>query len=205
MVKVLPPQRLQGATLRANEYGWSVAAFPDALAEAEGRGYACLGGQFQFRLDEGGTCEMYRLNADSKDRAPGESWADYCHRSCVRFETGFSVWLTRQISASRHRVGGYQYTRQAARGSLRILSQRPTWKCRSDKVGSAMRETTSRPAGRRSKLPARTLVAQVGKGNFGLIQDDGVFLAYFCATNCFARLSSGRVEFEPSQTFSNSA
>jgi hypothetical protein len=68
-----------------------------------------------------------------------------------------------------------------------------------------MRETTSRPAGRRSKLPARTLVAQVGKGNFGLIQDDGVFVAYFCATNCLARLSSGRVEFEPSQTFSNSA
>jgi len=43
MVKVLPPQLLQGATLRANEYGWSVAAFPDALAGAEGRGYACLG------------------------------------------------------------------------------------------------------------------------------------------------------------------
>ena len=31
MVKVLPPQLLQGATLRANEYGWSVAAFPAAL------------------------------------------------------------------------------------------------------------------------------------------------------------------------------
>ncbi|MGA7925849.1 MAG: hypothetical protein WCA20_07620, partial [Candidatus Sulfotelmatobacter sp.] len=81
MVKVLPPQVLQGATLRGNEYGWSVAVFPDALAEAEGRGYACLGGQFQFRLDDG-TCEMYWLNADSKDRAHGESWADYCHRSC---------------------------------------------------------------------------------------------------------------------------
>ena len=89
MVKVLPPQLLQGATLRANEYGWSVAAFPDALAEAEGRDYACLGGQFQFRLDEGGTCEMYWLNADSKDRAHGESWADYCHRSGEEVRNGF--------------------------------------------------------------------------------------------------------------------
>jgi hypothetical protein len=89
MVKVLPAQVWQGATLRANEYGWSVAAFPDALAEAEGRGYACLGGQFQFRLEDGGTCEMYWLNADSKDRAPGESWADYCHRSCSEVRNGF--------------------------------------------------------------------------------------------------------------------
>jgi hypothetical protein len=89
MVKVLPAQVSQGATLRANEYGWSVAAFPDALAEAEGRGYACLGGQFQFRLEDGGTCEMYWLNADSEDRAPGESWADYCHRSCSEVRNGF--------------------------------------------------------------------------------------------------------------------
>ena len=28
---------------------------------------------------------------------------------------------------------------------------------------------------------------------------------YFCATNSLARLSSGRVEFDPSQTFSNRA
>jgi len=28
---------------------------------------------------------------------------------------------------------------------------------------------------------------------------------YFCATNSFARLSSGRVEFDPSHTFSSSA
>jgi hypothetical protein len=80
---------LQGATLRGNEYGWSVAAFPDALAEAEDRGYGCLGGQFQFRLEDGGTCEMYWLNAASKDRAHGESWADYCHRSCSEVRNGF--------------------------------------------------------------------------------------------------------------------
>jgi hypothetical protein len=29
--------------------------------------------------------------------------------------------------------------------------------------------------------------------------------AYFCATNSRALLNSGRVEFDPSQTFSNSA
>jgi hypothetical protein len=89
MIDLLPPQMSQGATLRGNEYGWSISAFPHALAEAESHGYACLGGQFQFRLDEGSTCEMYWLNADSKDRALGESWADYCHRSCSEVRDGF--------------------------------------------------------------------------------------------------------------------
>src|SRR3979411_1724362 len=78
----LPSDVLEGATLRGNEYGWSTASFPLALARADGHGFACLGGQFEFRLNDGSTCEMYWLNADSKDRMPKESWADYCRRSC---------------------------------------------------------------------------------------------------------------------------
>jgi hypothetical protein len=78
----LPPDMLQGATLRGNEYGWSVSSFPIALAKAAAHGYACLGGQFQFRLDDGSTCEMYWLDADSAERSHGELWADYCQRSC---------------------------------------------------------------------------------------------------------------------------
>jgi predicted ATPase len=81
-MKCLPPDISQGAVLRGNEYGWSVSSFPSALASAQGHGYACLGGQFQFRLDDDSTCEMYWLGADSKERAEGESWVDYCHRSC---------------------------------------------------------------------------------------------------------------------------
>lgn len=78
----LPVEITQEATLRGNEYAWSVSAFPNALSKAEVYGYACLGGQFQFRLDDGSTCEMYWLDADSDDRADGESWTDYSHRSC---------------------------------------------------------------------------------------------------------------------------
>jgi hypothetical protein len=79
----LPPEILQGATLRGKEYGWTVSSFPDALARAETRGYACLGGQFQFRLDDGGTCEMYWLAADSEKRTKEESWVAYSRRSCL--------------------------------------------------------------------------------------------------------------------------
>jgi len=81
-MKALPPNISLGATLRGNEYGWSLSSFPDALASAEAHGYGCLGGQFQFRLDDGSTCELYWLNSDPEERAQGESWLSYCHRSC---------------------------------------------------------------------------------------------------------------------------
>lgn len=78
----LPPDIMEGATVRGHECGWSLSAFPNALARAKVRGYACLGGQFQFRLEDGSTCEMYWLNADSTERMDGESWTDYSRRSC---------------------------------------------------------------------------------------------------------------------------
>jgi hypothetical protein len=90
---ILPPDISQGAMLRGNEYGWSVSSFPDALAMAETHGYACLGGQFQFRLEEA-TCEMYWLEANSKERAQGESWVEYCHRSCSEVLRGFQRLLS---------------------------------------------------------------------------------------------------------------
>jgi len=79
---LLLPEIVKGATLRGNEYGWIVSAFPDAVAKAQAHDYACLGGQFQFRLPDGGTCEMYWLQADSGERKAGEAWRDYARRSC---------------------------------------------------------------------------------------------------------------------------
>jgi hypothetical protein len=85
---ILPLDISQGAMPRGNEYGWSVSSFPDALARAEAHGFACLGGQFQFRLEEA-TCEMYWLEATSKERVQRESWVEYCHRSCSEVLSGF--------------------------------------------------------------------------------------------------------------------
>jgi hypothetical protein len=42
----------------------------------------CLGGQFQFRMDDT-ICEMYWLSADSTERMPGEEWSAYGERSCA--------------------------------------------------------------------------------------------------------------------------
>ncbi|HSS97100.1 MAG TPA: hypothetical protein VLK33_08720 [Terriglobales bacterium] len=82
MINILPSDIAQGATLRGNEYGWIISSFPDALARVESQGYASLGGQFQFRLEDGSICEMYWLNAEANDRKTGESWTSYSHRSC---------------------------------------------------------------------------------------------------------------------------
>ncbi|MGA9526665.1 MAG: hypothetical protein WBS24_00980 [Terriglobales bacterium] len=83
-----------GATLRSNEYAWTISSFPDAVALAVAHGYGCLGGQFQFRLADGSTCEMYWLNADSKERLEGESWLDYSRRSCLEVLEEFQKRLS---------------------------------------------------------------------------------------------------------------
>jgi hypothetical protein len=77
-----------GATLDGNEYAWGLTDFPNAVRRAAGLGYACLGGQFQFRTPSG-TCEMYWLDADSSERKPGEPWPRYAERSC---EEGFAAF-----------------------------------------------------------------------------------------------------------------
>ena len=82
-----PEAALYGATLSGNEYGWKPEHFPRALDEAEARGLACIGGQFQFQLPDG-TCEMYWLNADSSSRRAGEPWRQYVARSVVTATDG---------------------------------------------------------------------------------------------------------------------
>jgi hypothetical protein len=88
MSYILPAIITQGATLHGKEYAWEIGAFPNALAHAEALGYGCLGGQFQFVLQDG-TCEMYWLNADSSERAKGEAWSTYSRRSCSEVLSGF--------------------------------------------------------------------------------------------------------------------
>ena len=79
----LPPEIARGATVRHSEYGWSISAFPNAVAKAQSLGYACLGGTFQFWLDPGfGDYEIYWLDAEAKERTQRESWDDYVKRSC---------------------------------------------------------------------------------------------------------------------------
>jgi len=78
---MLPREIATGAELRGSEYGWRVTAFPSAVIAAKRLGYACLGGQFQFRSSSS-IHEMYWLCADSSPRRDAEPWSDYAVRSC---------------------------------------------------------------------------------------------------------------------------
>jgi hypothetical protein len=91
----LPPEILEGATRRGTAYGWTLAAFPDALRKAEVLSYACVGGQIQASWSDGSVCEMYWLTADSRGRNAGESWSEYSRRSCQEVLNGFRRLMAR--------------------------------------------------------------------------------------------------------------
>jgi hypothetical protein len=84
----LPENMLENASIQ-DEIGWKMNSFPLILHRAREHGLACLGGQFQFRFEDG-TCEMYWLCADSKDRELDESWESYVHRSTDEVSRNFS-------------------------------------------------------------------------------------------------------------------
>jgi len=71
----LPEDMLQGASLE-NEEGWRKGAFLGVLMKAESHNLACLGGQYQFRFDDG-TCEMYWLCADANERREDQTWSEF--------------------------------------------------------------------------------------------------------------------------------
>ena len=80
-VMTLPQQMSTIADLRGAEHGWRVDQVPAVLDLASQNSLASLGGQFQFRLPDGSTCEMYWLSADSTERQPNESRDTYVMHS----------------------------------------------------------------------------------------------------------------------------
>lgn len=64
----------------SREPGWRREDLPLVARLAAADGFACLGGQVQFRLPDG-TCELYWRSFDPEDRASSEPWFDFVHRS----------------------------------------------------------------------------------------------------------------------------
>ena len=80
-VELLLPERIRlKADIRGNEYAWRRADLPEVLAAAREAELATLGGEVQFRLEDG-TCELYWHSFDSAKRADGESWSSYVERT----------------------------------------------------------------------------------------------------------------------------
>lgn len=90
---LLPQQLTHGAILRDKEYAWDLASFPLALENAPELGFACLGGQFWFLLEDNSLYELFWLEANSTDRAKEELWTEYSHRSCREVLANFTILL----------------------------------------------------------------------------------------------------------------
>ena len=90
---LLPQQLTDGAVHRDKEYAWELGAFPQALENAPGLGYACLGGQFWFLSQDGSLYEPFWLEANAADRTDGEQWSEYTLRSCAEVLTQFNALL----------------------------------------------------------------------------------------------------------------
>jgi hypothetical protein len=66
----LPSDLLERASLRGNEYAWPIEDIPAVIDAAEKANLASLGGQLQFRLPDGGTCECYWVEVDALRDCP---------------------------------------------------------------------------------------------------------------------------------------
>jgi hypothetical protein len=63
--EMLPAQLLARASLRGNEYAWPVDDIPAVIAAARAANLVTIGGQLQFRLPDGRTCECYGVQVDT--------------------------------------------------------------------------------------------------------------------------------------------
>jgi hypothetical protein len=61
----LPPDLLARASLAGNEYAWPITDIPAVIQTARATNLVSIGGQLQFRLPDGGTCECYWVQVDT--------------------------------------------------------------------------------------------------------------------------------------------
>ena len=74
---LLPCDLQNRASLRGNEYAWRVEDIPEVIDATEAANLASVGGQLQFRLPDGSTCECYWVEVDAVRDLPDDlSWSD---------------------------------------------------------------------------------------------------------------------------------
>lgn len=75
--RLLPDYITARATLRGNEYAWPIGDIPAVIEAAKAANLINIGGQLQFRIPEGGTCECYWVEVDTyKDVSTDLPWAE---------------------------------------------------------------------------------------------------------------------------------
>ena len=62
-----PKPLLDRATLRGREFAWQLDDIPSVIEAVRVAGYVNIGGQLQFRLKDGGTCECYEVEVNTSN------------------------------------------------------------------------------------------------------------------------------------------
>lgn len=80
--QALPPDILQRATLSGSEYAWRIQDIPDVIVAARAADLISVGGQLQFRLPDGATCECYWVEVDTyKSVDKALPWSERVNRT----------------------------------------------------------------------------------------------------------------------------
>jgi hypothetical protein len=116
--ETLPPNILAKAIRHGNEIGWRREDVREALAAAEARQLAAIGGQVQFLLD-GGTCELYWQSYDSSARRDGELWPVYVERSHREVENSLSR-IPPSESLVKEGLDNFEFLREKAASGLNL-------------------------------------------------------------------------------------
>lgn len=86
----LPADIMARATRRGNEYAWSVDDIPAVIDAVKASNLLNVGGQLQFRIPMGGTCECYWVEVDtSKEVSHDLPWNERVTATAVAANSQF--------------------------------------------------------------------------------------------------------------------
>tara|TARA_R110002020_G_scaffold66473_3_gene174710 strand:- start:2096 stop:2329 length:234 start_codon:yes stop_codon:yes gene_type:complete len=66
----LPQDLLDRGTVRGNEWAWPIAEIPSVIDACGRANMVNVGGQLQFRIPSGGTCELHWIEVDALKLVP---------------------------------------------------------------------------------------------------------------------------------------
>jgi hypothetical protein len=88
---LLPKALIERASLRGNEYAWRSDDIPAVIEAARNANLINIGGQLQFRLPDGGTCECYWVDVDTFKSVPENlDWSDRVDRTAMAASADFA-------------------------------------------------------------------------------------------------------------------
>lgn len=118
---LLPRDLIERSTLRGNERAWPIGDIPKVIEAARLADLISIGGQLQFRIPDGGTCECYWVEVDTYRTVPATlPWSERVVRTAAEAMSQFNDLLARDdfIAEGRKAFQTYLDDFEASGGKL---------------------------------------------------------------------------------------